>query len=94
MSQASEKSFADLHLHTNFSDGTFTPEELAARGAKVGLAAMSLTDHDTVEGAERMAAAPKVPVLGAGDPAQPDPESAAGIAAKIIAAGKKARNAA
>ncbi len=57
MSQASEKSFADLHLHTNFSDGTFTPEELAARGAKVGLAAMSLTDHDTVEGAERMAAA-------------------------------------
>ncbi len=45
---------ADLHLHTLFSDGTFTPEELAQRGAQVGLAAMALTDHDTVEGCTRM----------------------------------------
>ena len=49
--------FADLHLHTNFSDGTFTPEELAAHGKRNNLAAMSLTDHDTVEGCARMAAA-------------------------------------
>jgi len=49
--------FADLHLHTNFSDGTYTPEELAAHGHRHGLAAMALTDHDTVEGCERMAAA-------------------------------------
>lgn len=49
--------FADLHLHTNFSDGTYTPEELAAHGKRVGLSAMALTDHDTVEGCERMAAA-------------------------------------
>jgi hypothetical protein len=49
--------FADLHLHTLFSDGTFTPEELAGHGARVGLSAMSLTDHDTVEGCPRMAAA-------------------------------------
>ncbi len=48
---------ADLHLHTLFSDGTFTPEELAQRGAQVGLAAMALTDHDTVEGCERMSQA-------------------------------------
>lgn len=47
--------FADLHLHTNFSDGTYTPEELAAHGRRVGLAAMALTDHDTVEGCARMA---------------------------------------
>ncbi len=46
--------FADLHLHTNFSDGTYTPEELAARGKRAGLAAMALTDHDTVEGCARM----------------------------------------
>ena len=51
--------FADLHLHTNFSDGTFSPEELAERGAKIGLVAMSLTDHDTVEGCARMAEACK-----------------------------------
>jgi 3',5'-nucleoside bisphosphate phosphatase len=49
--------FADLHMHTNFSDGTFTPEELAAHGKRHGLAAMSLTDHDTVEGCPRMAVA-------------------------------------
>lgn len=49
--------FADLHLHTNFSDGTYTPEELAEHGKRNNLAAMALTDHDTVEGCERMAAA-------------------------------------
>jgi hypothetical protein len=50
-------SFADLHLHSLFSDGTFTPEELAGRGGQAGLAALSLTDHDTVEGCGRMAQA-------------------------------------
>src|SRR5262245_40598576 len=46
--------FADLHLHTIFSDGTYTPEVLTAEAKKVGLAAVALTDHDTVEGCERM----------------------------------------
>lgn len=49
--------YADLHLHTLFSDGTYTPEELTAHGARLGLAAMALTDHDTVEGCQRMAVA-------------------------------------
>ena len=49
--------FADLHLHTNFSDGTYTPEELAERAGELGLAAIALTDHDTVEGCARMSAA-------------------------------------
>src|SRR5271157_4246601 len=49
--------FADLHLHTQFSDGTFTPEELVERAAQHGLAAIALTDHDTVEGCSRAAAA-------------------------------------
>src|SRR5258706_5008129 len=49
--------FADLHLHTNFSDGTYSPEELVAQAAKHQLAAMALTDHDTVEGCERAARA-------------------------------------
>jgi predicted metal-dependent phosphoesterase TrpH len=49
--------FADLHLHTNFSDGTYTPEELAGRASESKLAAVALTDHDTVEGCARMAAA-------------------------------------
>ena len=48
--------FADLHLHTKFSDGTFTPEELVERAHKLGFAAIALTDHDTVEGCARAAA--------------------------------------
>ena len=47
--------YADLHLHSHYSDGTFTPEEIVARGRKQGLGALSLTDHDTVEGCEMMA---------------------------------------
>ena len=42
--------FADLHLHSHFSDGTFGPEELAAHARDCGLAAIALTDHDSVEG--------------------------------------------
>jgi 3',5'-nucleoside bisphosphate phosphatase len=49
--------FADLHLHTLFSDGTFTPEELVLRAQKAGLACIALTDHDSVEGCDRAAAA-------------------------------------
>jgi 3',5'-nucleoside bisphosphate phosphatase len=49
--------FADLHLHTHFSDGTFTPEEVADHGRRFGFAALALTDHDSVEGCGRMAAA-------------------------------------
>ena len=49
--------FADLHLHTLFSDGTFTPEELARRAREQGLIAIALTDHDTVDGCRRMTVA-------------------------------------
>jgi hypothetical protein len=49
--------FADLHLHTQFSDGTFTPEVLVLRAQNCGLACIALTDHDTVEGCARAAAA-------------------------------------
>src|SRR5262245_38287083 len=49
--------FADLHLHTNFSDGTYTPEELTAQARTFGFKALALTDHDTMEGCARMAAA-------------------------------------
>ena len=40
----------DLHVHTCCSDGTLTPDELVALAKKKGLAAIAITDHDTVSG--------------------------------------------
>jgi predicted metal-dependent phosphoesterase TrpH len=50
---------ADLHCHSVVSDGTLTPEALAARAAANGVELWSLTDHDEVSGQERAAAAAK-----------------------------------
>ena len=40
--------YADLHLHSNHSDGGDAPEAVVARAAKLGVAAISITDHDQV----------------------------------------------
>ena len=40
----------DLHVHSPFSDGTYTPEELVREAVNKGLAAIALTDHDTTDG--------------------------------------------
>jgi 3',5'-nucleoside bisphosphate phosphatase len=41
---------ADLHTHTRASDGTCEPAENVRLAAKAGLAAVAITDHDTVAG--------------------------------------------
>ena len=41
---------ADLHVHSNASDGTDPPAEVMRRAALAGLDAVALTDHDTVAG--------------------------------------------
>ena len=40
----------DLHIHSTMSDGTQTPEEIAAAALEAGLYAISVTDHDHVAG--------------------------------------------
>jgi len=50
---------ADLHCHSIVSDGTLSPEALAARAAANGVELWSLTDHDEVGGQHRAAAAAK-----------------------------------
>ncbi len=40
----------DLHCHSNFSDGTFSPKELIQRAQNQKVLCLSLTDHDTVAG--------------------------------------------
>ena len=47
---SSPSGVVDLHLHSTASDGAFPPEDVVARAAAVRLAAIALTDHDTLEG--------------------------------------------
>jgi predicted metal-dependent phosphoesterase TrpH len=48
----------DLHAHTIYSDGTFTPAEAVALAVERGLSVLSISDHDSTEGvAEAEAAA-------------------------------------
>ena len=44
----------DLHTHTNFSDGSFSPENLVAAAKKIGLHYLAVTDHDTVDGVRHL----------------------------------------
>lgn len=40
----------DLHMHTNKSDGALTPKQIIDEAVKANLQAISITDHDTIEG--------------------------------------------
>jgi predicted metal-dependent phosphoesterase TrpH len=42
----------DLHVHSAYSDGVYSPAKLVEMAAKNGLSAISLTDHDSLEGIE------------------------------------------
>jgi len=42
----------DLHLHSSYSDGTMSPDELVSYAHVIGLSAVSITDHDTIRGQE------------------------------------------
>jgi error-prone DNA polymerase len=78
--------WAELHCHTSYSflDGASSPAELAAEAARLGLAALAVTDHDGMYGVPQFAqAAARFPGLrtvfgaeltvGAGKPGAPDP---------------------
>lgn len=44
---------ADLHIHTNFSDGLYSPEDIVKKAKEAGLAAIAITDHDTIDAVPR-----------------------------------------
>lgn len=46
--------FIDLHVHSNASDGSLTPTEVAQEAIAMGLKAIALTDHDTVDGVKEI----------------------------------------
>lgn len=44
------KRTCDLHTHSNYSDGTWTPEQLIREAEALGLEALALCDHNTLDG--------------------------------------------
>ena len=59
-----DEGYADLHMHSSFSDGAETPAALVETCGKLGLRAMAITDHDSVAGLdEAFAAAARYPRL-------------------------------
>ncbi len=48
---------ADLHVHSVYSDGKYTPDELCRRAKARGISLLSITDHDTLAGEENKRAA-------------------------------------
>jgi predicted metal-dependent phosphoesterase TrpH len=42
--------FADLHIHTYYSDSTSSPQEVVDQAVAKGLACISITDHDVFDG--------------------------------------------
>jgi 3',5'-nucleoside bisphosphate phosphatase len=51
------KNLVDLHLHSTYSDGVRTPAELVNMACALGLRAIALADHDTVDGIDEALAA-------------------------------------
>ena len=47
----------DLHIHSVYSDGVLSPAEIVRRASRKGLAAVAVTDHDTIGGQEEALAA-------------------------------------
>lgn len=54
---------ADLHTHTNHSDGTLSPDELIALAITSGIDMLSITDHDTTLAFEDLRAPPELRVI-------------------------------
>ncbi len=49
----SDEGWADLHLHTVFSDGIDAPEQIVKQAAELGLQAIGITDHDAISAIPR-----------------------------------------
>ncbi|MCA6072523.1 MAG: PHP domain-containing protein [Endomicrobium sp.] len=49
-SSKSNDLYVDMHIHSIYSDGTFSPKEVVEYASKVNLSAISITDHDSVDG--------------------------------------------
>ena len=55
--------YIDLHVHSNYSDGTLSPTQIVSLAIEKNLVAFALTDHDTVDGVDEAIAAAKAASL-------------------------------
>jgi len=53
----------DLHIHTTYSDGAYSVEEVLAYARQLGLSAISVTDHDTLEAYKELGVVPGLEVV-------------------------------
>ena len=44
----------DMHVHTNYSDGQFSPDEVIKLAINAGVGVMAITDHDTLDGIKKV----------------------------------------
>lgn len=44
----------DMHVHTNYSDGQYSPDEVIKLGIDAGIGVMAITDHDTLDGIKKV----------------------------------------
>lgn len=45
--------YADLHIHTSYSDSTFSPQEVVSYAKSKALSAIAICDHDSIDGIEQ-----------------------------------------
>ncbi len=48
--RAAHGQYADLHLHSQHSDGTLTPEQIVAKAKELGIGFLALADHNSLDG--------------------------------------------
>jgi len=56
---------SEIHMHSNFSDGEFSPSDLVRIAGENGVSILSLTDHDTFTGIEEFLAAASITPISA-----------------------------
>lgn len=46
--------YVDLHVHSYFSDGTMSPEEILKKAKNAGVSVLAITDHDVLDGSREL----------------------------------------
>ena len=54
---------ADLHCHTYYSDGELSPRAVVEEARRIGLRALAITDHDTMEGLQELTPVPGLEIV-------------------------------